>query len=483
MAIANPFSISYGGQSVGGASGTYQLLGPYVIDKSYDSLRLVFDVVVVGTSIASLQSLSQTLETAFQKRLASGETVVISMSGNSWTYSHGTTILKTRASISKTGNPETDRAFSRAYTCVVEGELPASATADAGLRDVEVVVNFEASRQKTVTFRGTYTATSAGSAKARYDANGDSVTSDYLDVVDSEATWELVDESYTLDREQDDTGPAPHVLNWTRQYIELLANQSQGSLDDGQIKDHRITFTDLGQYPGDSSETSARLKRVIGSYDCAVDIEQTTDLRSVYDSKVRDHVRQLFQSNFQPQQFAVEEERVSYDETNKRISVSLQFIYQSSQSENIVEVVQSVAFREARNIDYTPTHEEDEFASEADVGFAILERVWNRTAIAIGVEAPKLRIRERARADGPIGRFTDNISGQSGPDNENTSAINSEGWNVIASTSQVTPQWVGAPNGQDRIRLSVLTETVVERYHSKPGNRTSTPIQRNPTTG
>jgi hypothetical protein len=191
----------------------------------------------------------------------------------------------------------------------------------------------------------------------------------------------------------------------------------------------------------------------------------------------------LFQSNFQPQQFAVEEERISYDETNKRISISFQFIYQSSQGEAVVEIVQSVAFREARNIDYTPTHEEDEFACEADVGFAVLERVWNRTAIAIGEEAPKLRIRERARTEGPIGRFTNIIAGQSGPDLENTSQVNDEGWNVIASTSQVTPQWVGAPNGQDRIRLSVLTETVVERFHSKPGNRTSTPIQRNPTTG
>jgi hypothetical protein len=483
MAITNPFSIEYGGQSVGGASSTYQLLGPYVIDKSYDSLRLVFDVVVVGTSIANLQSLSDTLETAFQKRLTASDTLKVTMGGNTWTYTHGTTILKTRASISKSGNPETDRAFSRAYTCVVEGELPASAAADGGLRDVEVVVNFEASRQKTVTFRGTYTATSAGDAKARYESNGDTLVAGYLDVVDDAATWELVDESYTLDREQADSGPSPHILNWTRQYLELLAEQSQGSLDDGQIKDHRITFTDLGQYPGDSSQDASRLRRVVGSYDCAVDIEQTTNLRSVYDSKIKPHLRQLFQSNFQPQQFAVEEERISYDETNKRISISFQFIYQSSQGEAVVEIVQSVAFREARNIDYTPTHEEDEFACEADVGFAVLERVWNRTAIAIGEEAPKLRIRERARTEGPIGRFTNIIAGQAGPDLENTSQVNDEGWNVIASTSQVTPQWVGAPNGQDRIRLSVLTETVVERFHSKPGNRTSTPIQRNPTTG
>ena len=483
MSTANPFSITFGGQEVGGSSSTYQLLGPYVIDKSFDSLRLVFDVVVVGSSIASLQSLSETLEDAFRVRLANGDSLVITMGGNSWTYTVGQTLLKARASISKSGNPETDRAFSRAYTCVVEGELPADGTGDAGLRDIEAAVTFEASRQKTVTFRGTYTATSAGDAKARYEANGDTITGDYLDVVDSGATWELVAESYTLDREKDDTGPAPHLLTFTRQYLQLLANQSQSALDDDQIKDHRITFTDLGQYPGDSSERSSRLRRVVGNYDCAVDVEQTTNLKSVYTSKIAPHLRQLFQTNFQPTQFALEDERISYDETNKRISVSFQFVYQSNQSEALVEVVQSVAFREARNLDYTPTHDEDEFAFEVDVGFAVLERVWNRTAIAIGQEAPKLRIRERARAEGPVGRFSDVIAGQNGPDNVNTSAIQSEGWNVVSSTSQVTPQWVGSPNGQDRIRLSVLTETVTERFNAKPGNRTSVPIQRNPTTG
>lgn len=477
MATTNPFEITYGGQAVGGSSNTYQLVGPYVIDKSYDAIRLVFDVLVVSSSVSGLQGASETLEDAFRVRLKDGDTLKISMGGADWTYTTGDNILKVRASIAKSGNPEVDRAASRAYTVSIEGELPADDSDDAGLRDIEALVDFEASRQKVVTFRGTYTATTAGDAKARYEADGDNVTSDYLDAIDGDATFELVDETYTLDREGDGSTPSSHVLNFTRQYVELLANQSSGSLDDNQIKDHRITFTDLGQYPGDSRDDASRLRRVVGSYDCAVDIDETTNLKNVYENKIKGHIRELFDTNFNPTQFGAEEERISYDETSKRISVTFQFIYKPSGGSEIIEVAHSVAYRENRNLEMTPTHEEDEFAYEVDVGFATLERVWNRTAIGLGSEPPKLRIRERARPEGPIGRFSETIRGQTAPDQRDTTKIEREGWNVVSSTSQVTPRFLGNPEGAEQIEVTVLTETIVERFNAKPGNRTSVPIQ------
>jgi len=482
MAVPNPFSITYGGRQVGGSS-AYQLHGPYVIDKSFEALRLVFDVVVVATDAADLQQQSETLEDSFRRRLAKGDSLVIDLDGSSWTYTVGSDLLKTTASIAKTGNPDTDKALSRAYTVTIQGELPASD--QAGLRDLEILVDYAAGRQKTVTMRGTYTATSAGDAVARYKADFDAEAQAYLTAIGSQDTYELVDESYSMDRERtssSSTTPASHLCNFTRQYIELLANQSQALKDDPQIRDHRVIFTDLSQHPGDGKPGIQRLRRVVGSYDCAVDITQTTDLAAVFENKVKRHVRELFRANFEPSVFAVEEQRVSYDETAKRISVSLQFIYQASGSEALVEVSQSVAFREARNIDYTPTHDSDEFSAEADVGWASLERVWNRTAIVVGRETPKLRIIETPRA-GDAGLFTDNIGGQAGPDTSNGTNINGNGWNIIASTSQVTPQWIGSPD-DEQIEVQVLTETVVERYHRRPTRRgTTVPIQRGPTTG
>lgn len=482
MSVTNPISITFDELELGGASSTYQLLGPYVIDKSYDAIRIVADVVVVASSVETLQPLADALEVKFRTRLTNGSTFAIAMSGNSWTYTVGSSVLKVTSTITKTGNPDFDRGASRAYTITITGELPADDTNDDGLRDIEALVDYSPSRQAVVTFRGTYTTTAAGDAKTQYEANADDVCTSHLTVVDSTATWELVDETFTLDREGDGTTPSAHVLNFTRQYVMLIALQTASVLDDPQIVDHRVTFTDLAQYPGDSLEESRRLRRVIGSYDCGVRIDESANLQSVYANKISAHVRALFVSNFNPSVFGVEEERVSYDETSNRISVSLQFIYQDSGGESLIEIAQSVTVRESRTIDYTPTHDKDEHAYEADVGWATLERVWARVALVVGNEPPKSRIHKRARSTGVLGRFDDNINGQPGPDGRDTSEVQAEGWNVIASSSQVTPQHLGDP-ASSQIETTLLTETVVERWHKKPAARTNVPVQTGPITG
>lgn len=468
MGVINPFSITYGERTVGGAT-AYQLDGPYVIEKSYESLRLVFNVIVTATSHASLQSRSETLESDFRKRLTHGDRLLIDLDGSTWTYVVGESLLKVTASITKSGDPDTDKAYSRAYTVAIVGELPADNDADAGLRNVEVLVDYAPSRQRTVSMRGTYTATTAGDAKARYQDAFDDEALAYLNAIGSGATWELATEEYSMDRERNSTVPAPHLCNFSRQYVELLADQAQGSRDDEQIKDHRVVFTDLSQHPGDSARNVKRLRRVIGSYDCAVDIEKTTDLQAVIDSKIRPHIRELFRTNFDPMVFAVEEQRIGYDETSKRISASLQFIYQPSGGDSIVEVSQSVAYRETRTIDYTPTHGNDEFAAEADVGWASRERIWSRTVIALGQETPKIRLGEAPRA-GAARLFTDTIGGERGPDTGDRKSVVAEGWNIVSSTSQVTPQWIGDPQ-YGQIEVQVLSETVIERYHRKPAAR------------
>jgi len=439
--ITNPFAITYKGREVGGST-DYQLLGPYVIEKSYQTLRLVFDVVVVGTSYADLQAKSDVLETAFRRRLSAGETLLIDIGGTVWTYTMGSTLLKAAASITKTGNQETDRGYSRSYTCTIEAELPAND--DGGLRDVEVLVDYSASRQRTVTMRGVYTATSAGHAVARYQAAFPGEASAYLSMIDVDAAWELVDENYSLDRERASGGstPSPHLCAFTRQYVELLAEQSQGTTDDAQIRDHRVTFTDLSQHPGDSQENIHRLRRVVGTYECGVNIEQTTDLQSVFRDKILEHVKELFRDTFDPQVFGIEEQRVSYDETTKRLSASLQFVYQKSGGSPVVEASYATAYREARTIDYTPTHVRDELAAYVDVGWAVVERVQTMTAIIIGESGPVLRIAN--------------------------SSVQPEGWNLVANTSQATPQWIGDPESGEQVRVTILTETIVSRFSRKP---------------
>ena len=455
MALQNPFKITYGSRSVGGSSSRYLLNGPYVIDKAFDSLRVVFDVIVSATSFADLHSDSDDLENDFRKR---DQNLVIELDSlrnpgaSKWTYTSGTSILNVRANLAKSGDIETDRGYSRSYTCIIEGELPvddvsASTGSVTGLREISINVDHEAGRQRIVTFQGVYTATEspAALATANYEAaNGaDIEASTFLAALTPSATFELVDENYVRDRND-------HTCTFMRQYVELLANQSSANLDDDKIRDHRMTFTDLSQHPSDGRPGIYRLRRVIGSYDAAIDIRETTDLQATVEDVVIEHVKGLFETNFAPVTFAIEDMRLSYDETTKRVSCAIQFVYQKSGGDNVIEISQTGTYRESRTIDYTPVHGKDELAFYADPGWMVLEYVLSRTAIVMGGSDPQRRLSE--------------------------SKVEREGWNMISNTSQIMPQYVGDPD-HGQYEVGVLTETVVWRYTNKPSGSGEPPTK------
>lgn len=469
MAITNPFSISVNGNSVGGGSSTKQLSGPYVFDRSYNSFRLVYDVLVTGATSADFAATCLSIENTYSGRLSTGNTVAISLGGGSWSYVVGSTLLKASASVSKSGSVDSDKGFARVYTITVSGEMP-TAAGDHGLRDVESLITFSASRQRTVTIRGTYTSNSASDAVANYKNNGDSDSNLYLDVAadGDDVTWELVDESYSVDRELSGGQPAAHLCNFSRQYHEIIFDQTKSEPDSTKIRDHKVTFTDVSSSPGDSKEDIYRLRRVMATYECAVDIKEApepSDMKDIWEDDIKDYLRDTFNDEFSPKIYAVEEERYSFDYTLRRISASATFVYQSEDSEDIIEISESVSYRESRTIDYTPVHTPDEFAFEADVGWATLERVWMRVVIVVGEEPPRYRIFEKTTNAGLAGAWTEPVSTVEGPDNTEGTKVNNNGWNVISSTSQVSPSWIGSPDGEDQIQITTLTENVVERFH------------------
>ena len=456
MAVDNPFKITYNATALGGNSDTYQLDGAYVLDKSYRVFRLIFDVIVVASSAATLRSLINTLETKFRER---DKNLEIDTGSTVWTWTAGTHYFNPVATIAKSGNTETDRGFSRVYTITIEAELPSDASGVNGLLEIKTNVGFDAGRQRTVTIGGSYTATESAPSEANYTANADTEALTLLTALDAAATWELAEEDYDKDRNNANT-------NFQRQYVELLFNQSQSALDDADIRDHRVHFTDLSQHPADSREGVQRLRSVNGFYECSIDIDQTTDLINVFTSKVRPHIVQTFRDNFSPVVFCIEDRKITYDETSKRLSASLRFLYQKDGGEAVVEVAQSVAYREARNIDYTPVHEgRSEAEFYADPGWANIERVWTRTVVVLGDEQPQRRIGITPRYNeagdfDPIGslRLTPRPN------------VIDSGWNLISNTSQVGERWIGDPTNESQLKLSALTETVVERFHEKPGS-------------
>jgi len=466
MALTNPLRIDYGTISCGGSSNTYQLTGAYVIDKTFTSLRLQFDVLIAAGSASELQSLSNTLETEFRKR---DKNLVIAIGLATWTYTSGTTLFNVYASASKSGDPTYDRGTSRLYTCTVTGEL----TADDrnGLRDFTCNVDLGSNRQMVVSMQGTYTATASTSAVAQYLAQFDSEATSLLTAVGSGRTFELVDESYDRDRNN-------ALCNFRRTYKQIIYNQG-ATLDVPEVVDHRIGFSDTSSYPGDSRQGIYRLRRVVCSFDCTLRIDSGNppsgaqpDPRTIYNTKVRDFIQQRFAAMFVPQVYAIDGEQLGFDMASSRLSATVQFLYQPAGAARIVEINESVTVREARQIDYTPVHNQSEYAYYADPGWAVRERVWNRTVVVIGNDTPKYRIGQQAQS-GDAGLFDERVAGIQGVDQRNSGNVQRSGWNIVSNTSRAEKRWIGDPSTQRQIEHTMLIEEVVERWHQIPSLVTS----------
>ena len=461
MAVDNVFTITYGGTAVGGTSDTYQLHGAYTLNRSFSGISVGFTVTVVGTSHANLASLSSTLEAAFRQRLEHGETLIINLNGSTFTFTSGTDILNATASITKTGGPA-DQGFSRSYAIEVVGDVPADSTSRSGLRELLVDVAYGSSRQKIVTMTGVYTATGGASALAQYQSAFDSEASAYLTAIDSGATFELTAEGESLDRNRsaDNSTPFAHSCSFSRTYTELLADQSQSGRDDTSIRDHTMHFTDSFDHLGAGAEQVYTMRRVNAAYDCAIDIDQSTDLYALFENTVLPHVKALFESNFAPQVFAVESQRVAYNETSKRLSASVTFVYQATEGAATVAATQRLTTTATRQLDETPVHSGGELDRFVDVGFGSLQRVWTREALVIG-DANELA--GGSRSGGPVG----------GPSSSPLfgSPVGS-GWTVVSEESTAEPKWIGDP-ASDQIAITLATDVRVERYYSQPTSGTT----------
>lgn len=467
MPVTNPFSITYNGLTVGGSSGSYQLLGAYVIERNYERIRLGFDVLVVAETQDSLRSLSETLEETLSAR---DKTFRVTINGTSFTFTPGTNVLNVVASIAKSGSPSTDKSHSRSYSVNIEAGVVE--TDNDGLRDISTVVALNASGIATVTFSGIYTAQESITASENYVQKADAECSGILATLRGEgATFELVDETYTPDRND-------HICQWQRQYRQIVYNQSSGLLDDDRIRDHRVTFQDLWQQPGDSAQGITRLRRVDAMFDASVVLGESTP-SDVWESVVRQFLIDEFIGTFGPGEWAIEESRSTYDQTGQRLSATMRFVFSSGGAANVIELSQSVTYRESRTIDYTPVHSGQETAAYVDPGWATIERIWIRAVEVIGDEMPRRRLHQEGgggKQTSTAGDFVGPIGGIAGPDSGGTSReIQPSGWNIVGSSSQVAERWIGHPEYGQQFKVTTLNETVTERYNTRPSAGGTTP--------
>ena len=523
MAITSPLSITWRDLTVGGST-VYPIAGPYMLERSYDRFLLVFNVLVTADDFATLVSRSTTLENTFGSRLgydSNTNDLVISLDGNSFTYEHGKTIFNAEGTISKSGDPETDGPLSRLYTVRIQGETPEET--GGGLREFEVTVTLDESRVHNVSMRGVYFAKSDGTKDAytQYDSEFDSIATSYLNFVGTASDFELVAESYNVDRNRTtDSGslPNPHKCAFNRQYREIIFNQVEGTLNDPRIVNNRMQFSNMGNFIDNGREDVQRLQRVAVVYDCALDHETNPDAKAIAEDVVIPYILSEFKRLYTPDTFCVEAKTAGFDPAQLRLSVSvtLAFVPSDAGDVTILDAQESVQYRETRTIDFTYVHGGGELDAYAAPGFGVKERVWHRQITCVGAQSAISRLFPQDGGGGPgggsggassggsttqpgggapgggsgpggsgnptdgnsgggsnvIGEWTNEIRGEKGLDTYTHDAVQESGWNTVTSSSTVVPLFMGEVNGE-RIEKTKLMETCVQRFTKVPTTGTS----------
>ena len=90
--------------------------------------------------------------------------------------------------------------------------------------------------------------------------------------------------------------------------------------------------------------------------------------------------------------------------------------------------------------------------------------MWTRTVVVLGDETPQRRIGGESASYNEAGDF-DEVGDLK---IEGTADIVDDGWNIVSNVSQVTERWIGDPTDEEQLKLTSLTETVVERFSEKP---------------
>ncbi|MCA9327848.1 hypothetical protein KDA14_04940, partial [Candidatus Saccharibacteria bacterium] len=356
---------------LGGDSQQYVINGPHSLQKSFTSFSVGFEVVVIADDPDTLKTLSDALELDMRKR---DQDLVFTLNGVSSTYTFGTTALNTTASIAKRGDPNFDKGASRIYTCSIECELPASD--QNGLRDLSVETSYSASNQRTVTMTGTYTVHGSNAALAAYKADFPVEATTILTALDPTASFEQISESHTQDR-------VDHTCTFRRVYVELLADQSTGLRDSPFIADHKLTFSDIGSYPGDSLANTIKLRRVHATFSAS--IVKGFGMYTVKDSIIS-FITEAFRGHFNPSTFGVEEDRYNFDDTTNQFSANITYVYSTANGLSTVEVSSTTITEETFHHDFTPTHSGNEFSFNVDKGWTIKTRT--NTDIVMSLEAP-----------------------------------------------------------------------------------------------
>ncbi len=285
-AVARLNAITYAGLKVG-AGTVYHLHGVMTIARSYQALLVRFLVICHDPDEALFIAQATALEDAY--RTVNGDLKIEVGGSTPYDLTHdGNTGMLGAPLIQKPGS-SLDSNNTRLYSCAVTVQLPADEAGKAGRQVSRVVYSSDGAEIVRVSLSAAYTALGASGALAQ-------AKSDFPSYVAAKqliegGTWDEEDRiSYAVDGDD-------KICQASASYVQVIANQSSGTLNDSTLQGVRISIVARTPTSGRDPKSGARdLQTVTVRFGCRVRRSASTDLKSVFESKVRPRMIELAKS-------------------------------------------------------------------------------------------------------------------------------------------------------------------------------------------
>lgn len=310
--MARLIKISYAGLTIGlGGDASIVLIDKYRVSSSYTTFSIEFDVVVRNATRATFLTAEAALLAAYRKDDQDLDVELGGTDRHSFTHS-GNTGFNSRSNCTKVPD-ELSTANSAHYRCSVTVQLPADLSGRSGRQSSEVRVDATPAGKKTIRISGTYTALSSNSATAQYAAAADTYCDGVITAVGGGDTFNLLTpKGFTYDDQN-------KVLRFERVYQEVFFRESTSGADSAALKGAQLNIDRTSPESKSPSGFGARpLEQVRASYSAFVDSDQTTDIKSLYESTVRPLILAEL-GNFGGGTVVVIRETPSYDPTENMI--------------------------------------------------------------------------------------------------------------------------------------------------------------------
>lgn len=483
-AVARSLSIFYDTFEVGGTQ-PYHLDGPVRHQRTLTEAVVTFGVLVQETTDAAFKTACEAVETAFRKRDVRLRIVLNSQTYPDYNPSTNSGFEQV-ASCVMGSSPNADTAYSRRYDVSITVQLP---TPDlSGLLDINVSVDYDQAKIRTVSIRGMYLADGGSDATANYAAQIEAKCTSILSGLSPGGTFERTHELTDRDR-------VDKKIRFERTYLEIIFAQSSQGLDHPSIVQHVVGIEKIWEQPGDSGGGNVkRLERFRMRYSCWLDKTVTTDTASLLTGTILPYLKSLFVSRYSPSQYGIITEQHQHLPATNQVVGELEILAAISPT-TLIESVVTQRFDEDSGAILTHPWDGQPFSAYVDRGKATRLRISTAQNRVLGSASPQQRAAGGSSGSGgtwggagvipgadhigigpggteiivPGGGDMDYDPSKPKPPGGGSSGGGGGGggrWILRTNSSSATPRWIGQP-GQT-FQVTDTVDVVVEEWVTEP---------------